>query len=387
MPRVLVTDAMERKAVPVIRALGRAGLTVIAGESTRAAMGFYSRYCAARRVYPPPEDEHAFVEWLVAAGRRGDVDVVVPVDERTMTPLTRWRERLLPWVKLPIVDHETYLTARDKARTLEAAARVGVPAPRTWRFDGPADLRARVGEVTLPAVVKPRTASGSRGLRYVETPAALEVAYAQVHERYPDPLVQERIPPGGDTYGVECLVSNGDVLAYFMHRRLREYPVDGGPSTLRESVYDKELIERAGRLLSFLGWHGVAMVEFKVDPRDGVARLMEINAKFWGSIALPILCGVNFPLLLCRMAQGAAVQAPASYPVGVRSRWLIPGDLMHFAANPERFRLQPSFFDFRGATDDLIDGDDPGPLIGMAVSLLSRARKASFWREKVLRSA
>ena len=61
MPRVLVTDAMERKAVPVIRALGRAGLTVVAGESTRAAMGFYSRSCAARRVYPPPEDEAAFV--------------------------------------------------------------------------------------------------------------------------------------------------------------------------------------------------------------------------------------------------------------------------------------------------------------------------------------
>lgn len=387
MARVLVTDAMERKAVPVIRALGRAGLTVVAGESTRAAMGFYSRYCAARRVYPPPEDEGAFVDWLIDAARRGDVDVVLPVDERTMTPLTRWRERLRPWVSLPIVDHETYLVARDKARTLEAAARVGVPTPRTWRFHGPADLHARRGEVPLPAVVKPRTASGSRGLRYVETAEALEAAYAEVAARYPDPLVQERIPPGGATYGVECLVAHGDVLAHFVHRRLREYPVGGGPSTLRESVHDKELVERATRLLAFLNWHGVAMVEFKVDPRDGGARLLEINAKFWGSIALPILCGVNFPVLLYRLAQGLPVAAPTSYPLGVRSRWLLPGDLMHFVANPRRFHLEPSFFDFRGATDDLIDGDDPGPLIGMAVSLLARARSPRFWREKVLRSA
>jgi predicted ATP-grasp superfamily ATP-dependent carboligase len=384
---VLVTDAQERKAVPVIRALGRAGLPVVAGEDTRWAMGFHSRYCQARRLYPPPEDEAAFVDWIVAGARAGDFDVVLPVDERTMTPLTRWRERLRPWVRLPIVDHETYLAARDKARTLQAAARVGVPAPRTWVFETVAELRARRAELPLPLVIKPRTSSGSRGIRYVRDAALLEPAWVQTDARFPRPLVQELIPPGGDTLGVELLAVHGDVVATFMHRRLREYPVQGGPSTLRESAHDKELIERAVRLAAYLGWHGVAMVEFKVDPRDGVARLMEINAKFWGSIALPILCGVNFPLLLYRVACGETVQGPRAWPLGVRSRWLLPGDLLHFLSNPARWRLEPSFFDFRGAADDLLDRDDPGPLLGMALTYLARARTRRFWAEKLLRTA
>jgi predicted ATP-grasp superfamily ATP-dependent carboligase len=383
---VLVTDAQERKAVPVIRALGRAGLDVVAGDDTPWAMGLYSKYCRVRHRYPPPEDETAFVDWIIAGARAGRFDVVIPVDERTMTPLTRWRERLRPWVRLPIVDHETYLTARDKGQTLEAAARVGVPAPRTWRFDDVEALRARRDELPLPLVIKPRTSSGSRGIRYVHDAAAIVPAWAETHARFPRPLVQEMVPPGGDTLGVELLAVHGDVVATFMHRRLREYPVSGGPSTLRESVHDKALIERAAHLAAYLGWHGVAMVEFKVDPRDGVPKLMEINAKFWGSIALPILCGVNFPLWLYRVARGEPVEAPAAYPLGVRSRWLLPGDLLHFLSNPGRWRLQPSFFDFRAA-DDLIDREDPGPLLGMVLTYLARARTRRFWAEKVWRTA
>ena len=67
-----------------------------------------------------------------------------------------------------------------------------------------------------------------------------------------------------------------------MHRRLREYPVTGGPSALAESIYDPMLMEQGLKLLDNLQWHGVAMVEFKKDERTGRYVLMEINPKFCG---------------------------------------------------------------------------------------------------------
>jgi predicted ATP-grasp superfamily ATP-dependent carboligase len=70
------------------------------------------------------------------------------------------------------------------------------------------------------------------------------------------------------------------------------------------------------------------MVEFKVDPRDGQAKLMEVNGRFWGSLQLAIDAGVNFPLLLYRLATGQTVAPQMEYRVGVRSRWLL-GDLDH----------------------------------------------------------
>ena len=117
---VLVLDAMERKAVPVIRALARAGVRVAAGESSPWAMGLWSRHCHERHVYPPPEQEDAFVGWLRARARAGAFAVIMPLDERTMAPVTRWRDVLRPDAAVPVVDHATWTIARDKRRTVRS---------------------------------------------------------------------------------------------------------------------------------------------------------------------------------------------------------------------------------------------------------------------------
>ena len=83
-----------------------------------------------------------------------------------------------------------------------------------------------------------------------------------------------------------------------------------------------ELQRAAESLLRALGWTGVAMVEFKVDARDGVAKLMEINGRFWGSLQLAIDAGVDFPAILLDTVTGAALDDAPTYQVGVQSRWL-----------------------------------------------------------------
>jgi predicted ATP-grasp superfamily ATP-dependent carboligase len=67
------------------------------------------------------------------------------------------------------------------------------------------------------------------------------------------------------------------------------------------------------------------MVEFKVAP-DGTPYLMEVNARFWGSLQLAIDAGVDFPHLLYQLAVGEKPGPVNGYKVGVRSRWLL-GDL------------------------------------------------------------
>jgi hypothetical protein len=51
------------------------------------------------------------------------------------------------------------------------------------------------------------------------------------------PLIQEWIPDGGGTFGFSALFDDGsNVKAAFIHKKLRMYPIQGGPSTLREGV-------------------------------------------------------------------------------------------------------------------------------------------------------
>lgn len=100
----------------------------------------------------------------------------------------------------------------------------------------------------------------------------------------------------GDAYGVSVLFNKGEQRAIFTHKRLREYPISGGPSTLRESIRYPEIEEYALDLLTALNWHGVAMVEFRVDARDGKPKLIEINPGFWTGLPLAIYAGVDFSL-------------------------------------------------------------------------------------------
>jgi predicted ATP-grasp superfamily ATP-dependent carboligase len=205
----------------------------------------------------------------------------------------------------------------------------------------------------------------------VDREADFPAAYAAVHARYPRPIVQECLPPGGEALGVAVLMNfASEARASFVYRRLREYPISGGPSTLRESLWNPGLQERAEALLSRLGWVGVAMVEFKVDPRDGRPKLLEVNPRFWGSLHHAILCGMDFPFLLYRLAVEGDVARVPGYGIGIRSRSLLHGDLLHFLRHPHRFHLKPAPYDF-SIPDDVLSADDPFPTLGRIVSLVA----------------
>jgi predicted ATP-grasp superfamily ATP-dependent carboligase len=369
---VFVTDGHWRKTLAVVRSLGRRGIRVTIGESTRIATSFFSKYCSKRVIYPSPfRDPGGFLQHLrreVATGYRA----LLPMEEETLLLVARHRDLFERLVFLPIGQYEKIQFVRDKERLLKFAMEKGIPCPRTSFFTTPDELKK--SRVEFPAVIKPRISSGAFGVRYVVEAQNLLPAYLAVHQKYPHPLVQERIPREGDSLGVSALFDeNSKVKAAFVHRRLREFPISGGPSTLRESVSHPQVLELGLSLLKALDWIGVAMVEFKMDSRDNTPKLMEVNPRFWGSLQLAIFSGVDFPYLIYRMARGERFEPVLTYEVGRRCRWLLPGDLFHFLTNPNRFHLSPSFFDFfnENTCYDIISIKDPWPVLGRVLTLLT----------------
>ena len=232
----------------------------------------------------------------------------------------------------------------------------------------------KLSSIPIPAVIKPRISSGSFGIAYVKKREDLVPLYQKVHSRYPYPLIQEWIPDGGGAYGLSALFDEAsNVKAAFVHKKLRMYPVQGGPSTLREGVEHPQVMELGLSLLKSLNWTGVGMVEFKMDPRDGIPKLMEVNPRFWGSLELAIISGVDFPYLMLKMARGEIFEPILHYPVGRRCRWLLFGDILHFLTNPQRFHLKPSFFHFfePDTSYDIISKNDPLPVLGSVATFFT----------------
>ncbi len=370
--RVLILDGFWNKALAAVRSLGSRSLFVGAGERTGFAPALFSRYCCRRFVHPSvvgrPEDFLTALERELAAGH---YDVLLPMEFPTQLLVTKNRDRLEPMVRIPFADADLALCLHDKGFLASFAMEQGIECPATFFPRGLEQAAEMAPELPYPVLVKPRHSSGGRGIVRVDRETDLLAGYAKVHARYPMPIVQECIPPGGAALGVAVLMNYAsEPRASFAYRRLREYPITGGPSTLRESIWAPELQESAEGLLSSLGWVGVAMVEFKEDPRDGRPKLLEVNPRFWGSLHHAIVCGMDFPFLLHSLAMEGDVARVHGYRVGVKSRSLLHGDLLHFLANPDRFRLKPALHDF-SIPDDVLSADDPLPTLGRIFSLVA----------------
>ena len=65
------------------------------------------------------------------------------------------------------------------------------------------------------------------------------------------------------------------------------------------------------------------MVEFKVNPDDGSAVLMEVNGRYWGTLSLPISAGMDFPLYHWQVVHGQQPEIPLTYASGKKWRWTV----------------------------------------------------------------
>ncbi|NWG02509.1 MAG: ATP-grasp domain-containing protein [Syntrophaceae bacterium] len=372
---VLVTDGHFRKTLAVVRSLGRKGVSVAVGERTYLNTSFFSKYCDRRLIYPSPRQfPDQFVEFLLREIKKTSYDCLFPMEEETLLLLVKYRSEISRYTYFPSPDLEKIEFVRDKRNLMQFAETYGIPAPKTYYLSPAQSLPSWGGGEGEGYVIKPRISSGSFGIVYVRKREDLIGSYESVHRRYPFPIIQEWIPDGGGTFGLAALFDEAsNIKAVFIYKKLRMYPVQGGPSTLREGVEHPQIKELGLSLFKALNWVGIGMVEFKVDPRDGIPKLMELNPRFWGSLQLAIVSGVDFPYLILRMARKEKVNPVLHYEVGKRCRWLLFGDILHFLNNPRRFHLQPPFFHFFDphTSYDIISKDDPLPVLGSAATFFT----------------
>lgn len=336
--KVFVTDGSQNHALAVTRSLGKRGIEVIAGESSALSKAGFSRFCKGRRRYPSPSRSvSAFVTTLLDEVQRSRYDFLIPMTESALLPISTYRDKFLPHVRLPLPPHESILKVFNKAETIPLAAKVGVPAPKSWIIENLLELPALARSLTYPVVVKPRWSSywgGDQmvtggGADYAFGPDELLLKYHRAHAEIPFPLIQSFVP--GKGYGIYALFDHGKPKAFFAHERIRDVRPTGSGSALRRSIpADPVLTEYAVALLQEIEWHGVAMVEFKWDRGKSDPVLMEINGRFWNSLPLAIAAGIDFPYLLLEMEQGRTPSAIPTYEVDLLCRWLL-GDCRHLA--------------------------------------------------------
>jgi len=357
-----------RTALAVARSLHRRKIPVIVGLISDWETPLRSRAIREYIALPGMDrSSEEFLSVLVGVLDEHDVDTIIPLNDRALMLLAPHHEALSARLRLACPTPKQIASVLNKDTTATIAAELGIPVPVSIKCESWADLEGLGGTLKFPLIAKSRDKAEGfcssqiadprlhRFDDFVTMRATLESEGGCNHGM----LLQEYCP--GDDVGLAVLMHAGEALTLFQYRARRTFPVDGGVCVLActEQV-DTRLADCAVRLLRALSWEGVAQLDFRHDPVTGHFALLEINGRFWGSAAVAVAAGFDFPSYAWQLAHGQIPETPRTYKIGLLVRWL-EGDIRRLL-ELRRFRRQNGSFPVSLAREGLrlLAGFRPG---------------------------
>ena len=353
----------------VIRSLGRRGVPVIAADYNKHSLAFSSKYVRERILLPGPEaPPGAVVDLILEKSERLKHSVLIAADDYLLTTLSRNKSALSERYTVAVADWSVIEKCLDKRMTYQVCVDAGVPTSQTFFPDSEDFIEKHQDEFQYPCILKP--IFGHRFSKSFKIKAfkvnnfdELQYYYRLTSETENEMIIQEIIPGTDDQlytyYAYRDL--QGDTLAEFTCRKLRQTPPSFGVITAGESTHTPELTEPGRAFLDKLGYTGVCGIEFKRDSRDNQFKLIENNARFGVVISLPIKCGVDLPWVMYCDLTGREKIRTGDYPAGTRWTYLLM-DIVAFFRYPDK-NLGDFICPYRGDHAHAIyASDDPMPL-------------------------
>jgi D-aspartate ligase len=373
-------------ALGTIRLLARAGLNAFVVSDTPGVAGKSRFYRPAPRSASKEAAVDNLAGWLDG----------LPLERAILIPCSdTWALRVVGCAGNVGARFPTSLPAPqvleaviDKWRLAEILSALGLPYPRTTSIDSSTNVADIPDAALKGSFLKPRDSAkffkrfGVKAFhvtsrddlaRRLEELSSLGIAVE----------LQEYIPgPASNHFYVEGFVDRaGELAALFARQRLRMYPLDFGNSTLFKSVHPSvipDAVETVTRLLKHLKFRGVFSVELKRDERDGVCRLIEVNARPWWYVEFPGQCGLNLISMYAADALGERVAPVHDYTTGKTCVYPLY-DYHACRALREAHQLTMSQWamSWVGSTQPVFRWSDPMPALNAVPSALKRlARKA-----------
>ena len=291
---VLVTPAGSRMAVVAIKALKQdPSLKIVASDINPLAAGLH---LAHKGYLVPPISDPKFFSATDLVIEKEEIDVVIPCLDTFLLPFAKRKAFEEKGVKVIISPEKTIEICRDKWRTY-TALRDTIPMPKsTIDFS---NLEETCNYVRFPALLKPRSGSGSENIHVVRDENDLIFYLRKVD----DPLLQRQID--GEEYTVDMLVDRDrKPLAVVPRKRIE---VKAGVSVKGAIDLNSALIEIGRRICEKLEFFGPVNFQAIIDKKDEIPKVTEINPRISGGMSLTIASGVNIPLLSVYLAMGKTV--------------------------------------------------------------------------------
>lgn len=306
----------DYQGLGIVRSLGRRRVPVCIIDDEQS-IGRFSRYATHAIGVTNLRDEKQTVDTLLDIGHRKDLRgwVLYPTRDETVAAFARYQSMLTEFFRVPTLEWSTMKWACDKRNTYRLATELGIPTPQTW-YPNSLDELEQI-HTNPPFVIKPAIkehffyatkAKAWRANNRAELRELFQRAAAQVEPG--EVMIQDLIPGDGRNQFAYCaFYKEGRAVGSMVVRRTRQHPPEfGRASTFVETIELPVLEELSERFLRAINYYGLVELEYKLDPRDGEYRLLDVNGRTWGYHTLGRSAGVDFPYLLFADQAGESVQ-------------------------------------------------------------------------------
>jgi D-aspartate ligase len=297
----------DYQGLGIVRSLGRRGIPVCVVDNEQSLSRF-SKYTTRFIHVNELRDERKTADTLLELGERFGWQgwVLYPTRDETVAALSRYRSELTRIFRVPTPDWNSVQWAWDKRNSYRLAQDLGIPTPRTYYLEH-IDQLSQLDHLTPPFAIKPAIKEHFIYATKAKAWCAnshfeLRTLFQKASELVPrgEVMVQELIPGGGSQQFSYCaFFRDGRPVGKMVARRRRQHPLQfGRASTYVETVDAPEIEELSERFLQAIDYYGLVEVEYKLDPRDGQYKLLDVNARTWGYHSLGAQAGLDFSYML-----------------------------------------------------------------------------------------
>jgi D-aspartate ligase len=305
VPAIVLAHGLN--GLGAVRSLGIAGVPVWAVVDSLRESCAKSRYC--HTFLRMPDESAADVISRLARSRNLDSAVVLATSDEDALQLAAAQHGLPPSFFAASATSDTVASLVDKRLEIQLLSGCGVPLPASL-VAPTLDLSMLIEALSFPIIFKPRTQQIANSLEFKNWVVSDQQALSQfitAHGQSLDRFIAQEVVPGGDENTWVCNAtfnSSSDMVAGFTFQRLGMSPPHFGVTTLAVSRRNDRLLEESSRIARALRYRGPAMLEFKLDDRDGKFKYIEINPRLGMCNWFDTRCGVNNAYRSYRLALG-----------------------------------------------------------------------------------
>ena len=311
---VIVTYCWNRVGYNILRSLSEHGLHVWVADTSKSNICSKSKFCAGAFVYPDPfTEERAFIDVLLKKVEDLKPKMLLPTHDESVV-IMKHRNEFPAELIIPYTNADLLLNIANKAWATEKASECRVPTPRVYTEQTEVE--------SFPCVFKTVIGNSAKTVFFPQTADELRDLVRRFKDE--ETLIEEKI--GGTDYSVDCVRWNGFFKSSSYHALVTK--TDGGGTTTQREIVDAPELERYAKiLLDFVDFNGVCGLDFRWDKENDRIAFIEVNARFTGGLATPMVAGFDIPWVLYSLATTGRYDEPINVRIGTRTKWIL-GDII-----------------------------------------------------------